>query len=653
NNIYFSNGSRLTNNALADNRVAKIRILRDGTFILQNNKDGTIGITDGTKEDTYSGGIEANNVLRIDSQYQDPYNASTTVDRNKLITVYGSMYPNANANVGTSTNTIAVDYNKTVNGNDIGKSISEHRFRNAFIRNIYGEIIQLDINHYEEQTTGPRVSLDLNNSNINNINSLYIKNNVNNTNVSTKANINTINWHNSGTTVDTLVSGDGTLSFISRRPLSGLLSDSNVSSKIVSTDNNTKRLVKIDANGSLYVKKDIVAYGNLTIGKSSQNTESDTVGGSNVNTTTIFGNFIVYPTKQDTNDYFKINANNGLMELRNYGSDDYISSIIVGVASDGISLKTTKTPTIYSSLDLKYSGFELRSGKTINNTPQICIKSEDVGNDNHNLSIKSYTGSNDDRYVAFNDTSVILCSRKSSTVSSYISLINDGTISINCSNGLSLGKDITITNSLTVKGTTTLTLDATLLSKLSVASSTTLQGQVKITYAESDSSTATKAASAAALIVGSTSGSGSIYAHGKVYSAVWNDIVDFIEIDEDTIVEYGKVYVLNNNTYRICKKRGEKGIIGISSDTYGLSTGSREGIKQMPIAVAGFVLAYVNKIYESGTELIACKNGILKKANIVERLFNRAAIVGTFYKPEKQEKWNNIEVDGRHWVKVK
>jgi hypothetical protein len=198
--------------------------------------------------------------------------------------------------------------------------LTEHRFRNAFIRNIYGEIIQLDANHNEESIGGaPRIALDLNNSNINNIHSIYIKKDSD-----TTVNNSTINWHNNPDntgTIDTLVSGDGSLSFISKRTIGNSLSNLEVISNVIVANNeNTKRLVKINATGDLFVKRNITAYGNLTIGKASQNTESDTISGTNINTTTIYGNFIVYPTVNNTNDYLKINTSNGNMEVSSSGT---------------------------------------------------------------------------------------------------------------------------------------------------------------------------------------------------------------------------------------------------------------------------------------------------------------------------------------------
>jgi hypothetical protein len=150
---------------------------------------------------------------------------------------------------------------------------------------------------------------------------------------------------------------------------------------------------------------------------------------------------------------------------------------------------------------------------------------------------------------------------------------------------------------------------------------------------------------------GATTGTGTVYA-GKVYGAVWNDIADYLEVDHDIKVEFGRVYVRDaKGQTRLSKKRCEKGVIGIASDTYGMSVGKKgKGKKEIPIALAGIVLAYVDKEYISGTPLVCTKEGKLTKAGFFDRSHN---IIAKYYKPEKQKKWNGVVVNGRHWVKIK
>ena len=84
--------------------------------------------------------------------------------------------------------------------------------------------------------------------------------------------------------------------------------------------------------------------------------------------------------------------------------------------------------------------------------------------------------------------------------------------------------------------------------------------------------------------------------------------------------------------------------------------GKRENEKQMNVAVAGFVLAYVDKEYSVGTPLTCKENGILTKLKEEDISKNPHKIVGTFWKAEPCEKWGaegkEVEVNGRMWVKV-
>ena len=139
----------------------------------------------------------------------------------------------------------------------------------------------------------------------------------------------------------------------------------------------------------------------------------------------------------------------------------------------------------------------------------------------------------------------------------------------------------------------------------------------------------------------------------KVYNAVYSDIVDFVEISENLDIEYGKVYIINNTgNIQLSNQYCEKGIIGIASDTYGYGLGVGKGTKQLPICIGGFVLAHVDKIYEPGTSLTSGPNGVLTEIFEEDKYKYPERIVGVFFKPEPNEIWNDINVNGRHWVKV-
>ncbi len=135
---------------------------------------------------------------------------------------------------------------------------------------------------------------------------------------------------------------------------------------------------------------------------------------------------------------------------------------------------------------------------------------------------------------------------------------------------------------------------------------------------------------------------------------MWNDIADFLEVDEDIDIEYGKAYFRDNNgKVRKTNKRNSYSI-GIASDTFGFGVGRRdENSKQIPIAIGGWVLACVDNIYKAGTPLIATKDGSLTKASLLTKSFYPERIIAVFDREEKEEFWNKIKVAGRCWVKVK
>jgi len=139
----------------------------------------------------------------------------------------------------------------------------------------------------------------------------------------------------------------------------------------------------------------------------------------------------------------------------------------------------------------------------------------------------------------------------------------------------------------------------------------------------------------------------------KIWNVVWNDVADFRKLNDELI--YGKCYYDTINGAKICDTRCQKSVIGISSNTFGQALGA--GSKGVPIAVTGWVLAFVDKEYEIGTPLTNNENGDLTeitltdKQNYPERLvaIYRNKEVNIFWGPEGKE----IEVNNRHWVKVK
>ena len=172
---------------------------------------------------------------------------------------------------------------------------------------------------------------------------------------------------------------------------------------------------------------------------------------------------------------------------------------------------------------------------------------------------------------------------------------------------------------------------------------------------------------AGAVTSGSTSGAltvstGGIYAKSGiksdtgVYNAVWNDLADCIPVDDKCKVEPGYCYCFDGEKYYKATKYLDEGIVGIDSDTYGMNMGHKPGLNQMDVAVAGFVLAYVDKEYKPGTPLTCTENGYLTEIKREDKLEYPERIVATYWKSELADEWGSdsrrVKVNGRKWVKV-
>jgi hypothetical protein len=141
----------------------------------------------------------------------------------------------------------------------------------------------------------------------------------------------------------------------------------------------------------------------------------------------------------------------------------------------------------------------------------------------------------------------------------------------------------------------------------------------------------------------------------RVYNAVYNDLADFQAL-ADTLT-YGKCYVDTKNGAKIATKRCQLGVIGVASDTYGFCLGKAKTEKIVPIALAGWVLAYVDKEYATGIPLTNDANGNLTEMTVEEKRDYPERLLATYKKPESAKVWGppkaQIKVNGRHWVKVK
>lgn len=143
---------------------------------------------------------------------------------------------------------------------------------------------------------------------------------------------------------------------------------------------------------------------------------------------------------------------------------------------------------------------------------------------------------------------------------------------------------------------------------------------------------------------------------GRVWSAVWNDFADFQKLNDNLV--YGKAYYDTNEGARICNQRCQMAAIGVASDTFGNAVGSGLNYgSEVPIAVAGWVLAFVDKEYPTGTPLTNDENGNLTEMSVEEKMKYPERLLATYKKKELDEMFGpahcQIKVNGRHWVKVK
>ena len=142
----------------------------------------------------------------------------------------------------------------------------------------------------------------------------------------------------------------------------------------------------------------------------------------------------------------------------------------------------------------------------------------------------------------------------------------------------------------------------------------------------------------------------------SVYNAVWNDLADCIPVDDECEVEPGYCYCFDGERYYKSTKYLDEGIVGIDSDTYGMNMGHKPGLNQMDVAVAGFVLAYVDKEYKPGTPLTCTENGYLTKIKLRDKIRYPERIVATYWKSEPADEWGSdsrkVRVNGRKWVRI-
>ncbi len=140
----------------------------------------------------------------------------------------------------------------------------------------------------------------------------------------------------------------------------------------------------------------------------------------------------------------------------------------------------------------------------------------------------------------------------------------------------------------------------------------------------------------------------------KVYNAVYNDIADFVEIPDGMEVDFGKCYVRKaDSSIALSSEIAEIGVLGLASDTFGYGLGEKEDKNQLPLAIGGFVLACVDKVYAPGTPLTCGADGCLTEMPQETKVAYPERIVAVFDREEAEEIWYDVPVNGRCWVKVK
>lgn len=137
---------------------------------------------------------------------------------------------------------------------------------------------------------------------------------------------------------------------------------------------------------------------------------------------------------------------------------------------------------------------------------------------------------------------------------------------------------------------------------------------------------------------------------GVLMGAAWNDYAETrkcaIQKPGTCVIEVGDGTLKPSDGYLLPGAN-------IISDTYGMCIGEKED-EFVPIAVSGRVLAYVEnkEQLKPGDALKTAPDGKLAKMTRREIRKYPDRIVGYVSEFPSYEKWNDLEVDGRIWIKV-
>lgn len=163
---------------------------------------------------------------------------------------------------------------------------------------------------------------------------------------------------------------------------------------------------------------------------------------------------------------------------------------------------------------------------------------------------------------------------------------------------------------------------------------------------------------------------GSIYSSGniqqagdviqtRVFGAVFNDYQEYRVQNEE--IKPGYVAVLEDNgKIQRQRKDRQRNIVGVVSDVYGTIFGYIADEINVPIQVAGRVLAYVEEPLwnlKPGDQLCSTKNGKLRKMKWWEKILFPEQIVGFVDEKPLYEEWGlgdkKVKVDGRIWIRLR
>lgn len=136
-----------------------------------------------------------------------------------------------------------------------------------------------------------------------------------------------------------------------------------------------------------------------------------------------------------------------------------------------------------------------------------------------------------------------------------------------------------------------------------------------------------------------------------VWATAGNDFAEF-RLGEE--VEAGRVVCENGDGTVSCSHKRLQPGASIVSDTYGSAIGQNKN--SIPLAVAGRVLAYPYEdwwTFEPGEAVCAGPNGTVSKMSRREMRKYPERIIGTVSELPTYEKWNDIPVNGRIWIKIK